>query len=60
VCVGASDSTTVSDDPSSSFFVSCVTDDSTGPRGGRYAPPGYVQHSGQRPEIFFLGGFFYF
>ena len=30
------------------------------PGGGRYAPPGYAQRSGQRPEIFFLGGFLLF
>jgi hypothetical protein len=57
VCVGASDMTTVSDDPSSSAL--CVVCAGNFPRGGRYAPPGYTQRSGQCPKIF-LGGFFYF
>jgi hypothetical protein len=40
VCVGASDMTTVSDDPSSSgLFVSCVLGSFLGGGGGRYAPP---------------------
>jgi hypothetical protein len=30
------------------------------PGGGRYAPPGYAQRSGQRPEIFFFGRFLLF
>jgi hypothetical protein len=44
VCVGASDSTTASDDPSSSVLcVVCVGRFPRGvPGGGRYAPPGYV------------------
>jgi hypothetical protein len=48
--VGTSDSTTVSDDPSSSYICElCVGCFLRGvPRGGRYAPPGYAQH----PEIF--------
>jgi len=55
VCVGVSDMKTASDDP----FPWGV------PGGGKYAPPGYAQRSGQRLEIF-LGavfaksGFFYF
>jgi hypothetical protein len=62
VCVGASDMTTASDDPSSSALcVMCVGRFPRGvPGGGRYAPPGYAQRSGQCPKNFFLGGFFYF
>jgi hypothetical protein len=68
VCVGASDMTTASDDPSSSALcVVCVGCFPRGvPGGGRYAPPGYAQRSatggspGQCPEFFFLGGFCYF
>jgi hypothetical protein len=60
VCVGASDSTTASDDPSSSAL--CVVCTRALPRGvpggGRYAPPGYAQRSGQRPEIFFWAAIF--
>jgi hypothetical protein len=62
VCVGTSDMTTVSDDPSSSALsfvcVGCFPRGVLG--GGRYAPPGYTQRSGQRPEIFFWGGVCYF
>jgi hypothetical protein len=45
VCVGASDMTTASDDPSSSALcVVCVGRFPRGvPGGGRYAPPGYAQ-----------------
>jgi hypothetical protein len=60
VCVGASDLTTASDDPSSSdFCVMCVGCFPRGvPGGGRYAPPGYAQRStpgitGQCPNFFF-------
>jgi hypothetical protein len=62
VCVGASDLTTASDDPSSSALcVMCIGLFPRGvPGGGRYAPPGYAQCSGQRPKFFFLGGFCYF
>jgi hypothetical protein len=66
VCGRVSNSTTVSDDPSSSDFcvvcVGCLLGGSQG--GDRYAPPGYAQHSalgsspgpmgfGAAPEIFF-------
>jgi hypothetical protein len=57
VCVGTSDMTTTSDDPSSSALcVVCVRRFPRGvPRGGggRYAPPGYAQRSGQCPKICF-------
>jgi hypothetical protein len=40
VCVGASDSKTASDDPSSSvIFVVCVRRFLGGSQGGRYGPP---------------------
>jgi hypothetical protein len=66
VCVGASDMTTASNDPSSSVL--CVMCIGIFPRGvpkgggggGRYAPPGYAQRSGQCPKIFFFGHFFLF
>ena len=55
MCVGASDMTTVSDDPSSS--ARCVVCAGSFPRGvpggAGMPPPGYAQHSGQHPEIFF-------
>jgi hypothetical protein len=56
VCVGSSDMTTMSEGPSSS--VRCVMCIGCFPQGvlgggGRYAPPGYAQRSGQRPEIVF-------
>jgi hypothetical protein len=55
VCVGASGSTTASDDLSSSALcVVCVGLFPRGvPGGGRYAPPGYVQH----PKIVFWAVF---
>jgi hypothetical protein len=59
VCVGASDSKTASDDPSSSALcVVCTGHFPRGVLGGeRYAPLGYAQ----RPVFFFfLGGFCYF
>jgi hypothetical protein len=68
VCVGTSDMKTASDDPSSSSLcVMCIGRFPRGvPGGSRYAPPGYVQHSGQCPEICFwaffsiFSGFCYF
>jgi hypothetical protein len=62
VCVGASDSPTASDDPSSSSLcVVCAECLLGGSQGGLgMAPPGYAQHSGQCPGIFVLGGFCYF
>jgi hypothetical protein len=64
VCVGASGSTTASDDPSSSaLFVSCVSGSLPRgvPGGARYAPLGYAQHSttwavarGSAPKFFFF------
>jgi hypothetical protein len=69
VCVGASDMTTVSDDPSSSALcVMCVGRFPRGvPGGAGMPPPGYAQRSatggsqgptgGQRPEIFFWAVF---
>jgi hypothetical protein len=70
VCVGASDMTTASDDPSSSALcVVCVGRFPRGVPGGAGMPPlvtrsvrqrAVAQGSGQRPEIFFLGGFCYF
>jgi hypothetical protein len=59
VCVGASNMTTASDDPSSSD--PCVVCTGFFPRGGprggggggRYAPPGYAQCSGQHLDFFF-------
>jgi hypothetical protein len=66
VCVGVSDSTTASDDPSSSLFVLCASGAFLGGSqgGGRYAPPGYAQCSamgpGAAPRYFVLGGFCYF
>jgi hypothetical protein len=72
VCVGASDSTTASDDPSSSALcVMCTRRFPRGvPRGVGMPPPGYVQCSkmGSSPrQNFFFGvvfaifsGFCYF
>jgi hypothetical protein len=70
VCVGASGSTTVSDDPSSSVLcVVCIGHFSRGVPGGggggRYAPPSYGQCStpGISPGSirgFFRGRFFLF
>jgi hypothetical protein len=63
VCVGASDSTTASDDPSSSALcVMCIGLPRGVPGGGgRYGPPGYAQQrSGQHPKFFFLGVFLLF
>jgi hypothetical protein len=68
VCVGASDSTTTSNDPSSSSLcVVCVGHFLGGFEGGPgMPPPGYAQCSalssspGQRPKNFLGGGFFYF
>jgi hypothetical protein len=61
VCVGASDMTTASDDPSSSALcVVCIGRFPRGvPGGAGMPPPGYAQRSatggspGQRPKIFF-------
>jgi hypothetical protein len=61
VCVGTSDMTTASDDPSSSIFcVVCIGRFPRGVPGGEgMPPPGYVQRSatgsspGQHPEICF-------
>jgi hypothetical protein len=54
VCVGASGSTTASDDPSSSVLcVMCTGRFPRGvPGGGRYAPPGYttVFGTGHQPR----------
>jgi hypothetical protein len=49
VCVGTSYSTTASDGPSREV-----------PGEPGMPPLGYAQHSGQRPEIFFLGHFCHF
>jgi hypothetical protein len=60
VCVGASDMTTASDDPSSSaLFVVCARCFPRGVPGGGAGmpPPGYAQRSGQRPEIVFWAVF---
>jgi hypothetical protein len=61
VCVGASDSTTTSNDPSSSApCVMCIGLFPKGvPGGGRYAPASYVQCLGQCLDFFFLCGFCY-
>jgi hypothetical protein len=61
VCVGASDSTTASDDPSSSALcVVCIGRFLGGSQGGPgMAPPGYAQRSAPGAK-FFLGGFCYF
>jgi hypothetical protein len=57
VCVGASDSTTVSDDPSSSALcVVCVGRFPRGVPGGAGMPPLVTRNA---PK-FFLGGFCYF
>jgi hypothetical protein len=66
VCVGTSDMTTASDDPSSSALcVMCVGCFPRGvPGGGRYAPPWLrvafetSGSPGQCPKCFFLGGRF--
>jgi hypothetical protein len=67
VCVGASDLTTASDDPSSSALcVMCIGIFPRGSQGGQVCPPpGYARsamgsNSGQPPRNFFLGGFCYF
>jgi hypothetical protein len=59
VCVGVLDSKTTSNDPSSSYpCVVCAGRFPTRvPGWGRYAPPGYVQHSRQCPEICFWMSF---
>jgi hypothetical protein len=61
VCVGVSDITTASDDPSSSG--PCVVCVECFPRGvlggGRYAPP-WLRAMFDNGQIFFLGGFCYF
>jgi hypothetical protein len=59
VCVCTSDSTTVSDDPSSSAIcVVCTGRFLGGSQGGpSMAPLGYAQCSGQRLEIFFWAVF---
>jgi hypothetical protein len=58
VCVGASGSTTVSDDPSSSVVcVMCIGRFPRGVPGGAGMPPWL--RSGQRPDFFF-GGFLLF
>jgi hypothetical protein len=58
VCVGASDSTSTSDDPFSRDV--CVVCARRFPRGvlggGKYAPPAYAQH----PDFFFFGRFLLF
>jgi hypothetical protein len=60
VCVGTSDSTTVSDDPSSSAL--CVVCAGCFPRGvpggARYAPPGYAQRLRATPKIFLFWAIF--
>jgi hypothetical protein len=68
VCVGASDMTTASDDPSSSALcVVCAGRFPRGVPGGAGMPPlGYAQRSATggspraAPRNFFLGGFCYF
>jgi hypothetical protein len=66
VCVGASGSTTASDDPSSSALcVVCVGRFPRGVRGGgggggRYAPPGYAQFVWGSAPKFFFGRFLLF
>jgi hypothetical protein len=66
VCVGTSDSTTASDDPSSSALCVVCTgrflggSQGGGVGGGRYGPPGYAQRSGQCPEKIFFGWFLLF
>jgi hypothetical protein len=61
VCVGASDSTTACHDPTFLCFLCHVRRALPRgvPGGARYAPPGYAQCSGKRPDFFF-GGFRYF
>jgi hypothetical protein len=62
VCVGASDMTTVSDDPSSSALcVVCVGSFPRGvPGGGRYAPPWLCAAVRGSAPKFFLGRFLLF
>jgi hypothetical protein len=66
VCVGASDSTTASNDPNFLRSLCCVRQ--ALPRGARYGPPSYAQHSAlggsleltgfrTAPRNLFLGGF---
>jgi hypothetical protein len=64
VCVGASDSTTASNDPNFLRFLCHVHRALSwrGPRGGgggggMFGPPSYAQHSGQCPKIFFWAVF---
>jgi hypothetical protein len=61
VCVGASDSTTAFEYPSSSALcVVCAERFLGGSQGGPgMPPPGYAQCLGQRPDFFF-GAFFLF
>jgi hypothetical protein len=61
VCVGASDMTTASDDPSSSALLSCVLGAFLGgSQGGQVCPPWLRATFGAAPRNFFLGGFCYF
>jgi hypothetical protein len=65
VCVGASDTTTASDDPYKLELCRCAGRFLGGSQGGAgMPPPGYAQRSapggspGQRPEFFFFFGRF--
>jgi hypothetical protein len=67
VCVGASDTTTASDDPYKLELCRCAGRFLGGSQGGAgMPPPGYAQRSGQRPKFFFwavfaiFSGFCYF
>jgi hypothetical protein len=64
VCVGASDTTTASDDPSTRALSCAPGAFLGGPRGGGGAgmpPPGYAQRSfGAVPRNFFWGRFLLF
>jgi hypothetical protein len=58
VCVGASDSTIASDDPSSSVFVSCASGAFLGgSQGGQVCPPWLRTAFGAAPQIFFWAVF---
>jgi hypothetical protein len=61
VCVGASDTTTASDDPFTRALPCASGAFLGGSQGGAgMPPPGYAQRSGQRPENFFWAVFCYF